>query len=150
MICTVAFIAHQSRQRMHTFMIWLLGNVSNLLAIVVFIAAGFHVIRLLAISRREDAVLDRLNLRLSSKQSLFLHDLTLPIRSKKTTQIDGLVITPAAIFIIELKQLQDLVKICGRSLHWLRRKGNKWALMASPFLQQNAHAGAVMKALGSH
>ena len=135
---------------MNTFLPWLYSNIAYIAAAMIFLSTAFHVARLMGLSRKDDCVLLLLGRMLPMSSAVFMRDITLPIRKSKTTQLDGLVITHSAIFIIAIKHYSSPVRVIDGSNAWHRQRGNAWITMTSPFLQQNAHAGAVMKALGSH
>lgn len=135
---------------MNTFLSWLYSNIAYLAAIVIFLSMAFHIVRLLGLRRKDDCVLVQLGQMLHMSTAVFMRDITLPIRKSKTTQLDGLVITHSAIFIIAIKHYSSPVRVNDGSHTWHRLRGDTWITMPSPFIQQNAHAGAVMKALGNH
>lgn len=119
----------------------------SLAAIAIAIRSWWRQRRTLRKGRLGEKMVAKTLSSLDRRDFIVLNDLLLPTTSRKTSQIDHLVISTRGLFVIETKNLAGRISGSEHSQYWQQHLSSETKSIYNPVLQNHAHIRAIRRLL---
>ena len=78
-------------------------------------------------------------------KNLFLASSLFRYDNNKVFEVDSILLTPQALFVIEIKSIKGIIEGDGQLTHWKKKLGDKEFKISNPIIQNEKHIEHILK-----
>ncbi|HHL0036364.1 nuclease-related domain-containing protein [Enterobacter hormaechei] len=125
-------------------------NIAGVTVICLLAANILCILDLISNDQKEAKTVEYLTSELAEENAILLSDLTLPVKARRTTQIDHVLFMPHGIYVIEEKNYVGTLKGNIDDAMWTKLLGKRRLKLQNPFKQNVGHIDGIRKAVGDN